>query len=71
MKQYVAAKFAPRRKIITMSRPNLIIASVMIDPQMVVIQVQVGKNMVEDVLLERLSPSMTTQFGDYQKSSDS
>jgi hypothetical protein len=71
LKQYVAAKFAPRRKIITMSRPNLIIASVMIDPQMVVIQVQVGKNMVEDVLLERLSPSMTTQFGDYQKSSDS
>ncbi len=71
MKQYVAAKFAPRRKIITMSRPNLIIASVMIDPHMVVIQVQVGKNMVEDVLLERLSPSMTTQFGDYQKSSDS
>jgi hypothetical protein len=71
LKQYVAAKFAPRRKIITMSRPNLIIASVMIDPHMVVIQVQVGKNMVEDVLLERLSPSMTTQFGDYQKSSDS
>ncbi len=34
------------------SGPNLIIALVAIDPHMVVIQVQVGKNMVEDVILD-------------------
>jgi hypothetical protein len=32
--------------------PNPIIALVAIDPHMVVIQVQVGKNIIEDVLLD-------------------
>ncbi len=35
----------------TTLRPNPIIALVAINPLMVVIQVQVGKNMVEDVIL--------------------
>jgi hypothetical protein len=52
MKQYVATKLAPGRKIITMSGLNLVIALMVIDLHMVMIQVQVGKNMVEDVLLD-------------------
>jgi hypothetical protein len=32
--------------------PKLIVASVAIDHQMVIIQVQVGKNFIEDVLLD-------------------
>jgi hypothetical protein len=36
---------------VTTLRPNPIIALVAINPLMVVIQVQVGKNMVEDVIL--------------------
>jgi hypothetical protein len=52
LKQYVVAEFTPRRRIVTMLRPNPIITSMAIDPHMVVIQVQVGKNLVEDVLLD-------------------
>ncbi len=51
LKQYVAAKLALGKKIVTTLRPNPIIALVAINPLMVVIQVQVGKNMVEDVIL--------------------
>jgi hypothetical protein len=50
LRQYVTTKLVLGRKIITMSRPNLIIASMAIDPHMAMIQVQVGKNMVENVL---------------------
>jgi hypothetical protein len=32
------------------SRPNPVIASMVIDPHMVMIQIQVGKKMVEDIL---------------------
>ncbi len=52
MKQYVVAKFTPGRRIVTALGPNPIITSMAIDPHMVVIQVQVGKNLVEDVLLD-------------------
>jgi hypothetical protein len=44
LRQYVATKLVPRRRIITMSIPNPTIALVVIDLHMVVIQVQVGKN---------------------------
>jgi hypothetical protein len=51
LRQYVTAKIAPRRKIVIMPGPNPVIAFVAIDPHMVVIKIQVGKNMVEDILL--------------------
>jgi hypothetical protein len=37
LKQYVTTKFVPRRKIVTTSRPNLVITSVAINLHMVVI----------------------------------
>ncbi len=43
LKQYVVTKFAFKRKTIMTSKPNLIIAFVMIDPKMAMIQIQVGK----------------------------
>jgi hypothetical protein len=49
LKQYVATKLALEKIYIIATRPNLIIALVVIDPHMVVIQVQVGKNIVEDI----------------------
>jgi len=52
LRQYVVTKLVLRIRTITTSRPNLVIALVAIDPHMDVIQVQVGKNMVEDVLLD-------------------
>jgi hypothetical protein len=52
LKQGVATKFASRKNIVTTSRFNPVIALVVIDPHMVMIQVQVCKNMVEDVLLD-------------------
>lgn len=52
LRQYVVAKIAPRRRIVIMLGPNLVIAFVVINPHMVVIKIQVGKNMVEDVLLD-------------------
>jgi len=51
LKQYVATKLALGKIIVTTLRPNPVIALVAIDPLMVVIHVQVGKNMVEDVIL--------------------
>ncbi len=52
LRQYVMTNLAPKRRIVTALRPNLVITSMMIDLHMVVIQVHVGKNMVEDVLLD-------------------
>jgi hypothetical protein len=52
LKQYVVTKFAFKKRTITTSEPNLIIAFVMIDPEMAMIQIQVGKNMVEGILLD-------------------
>jgi len=52
LKQYFTTKFSLGRRTITPSRPNPIITLVAIDPHMVVIQIQVGKNMVENVLLD-------------------
>ncbi len=52
LKQYVAAKLAPRKITIFLSRPNLVIALVAIDPHMAMIHVQVGKNMLKNVLLD-------------------
>jgi len=52
LRQYVMTNLAPKRRIVIALRPNLVITSVMIDLHMVVIQVHVGKNMVEDVLLD-------------------
>jgi hypothetical protein len=52
MKQYVVTKLAPGKRIIIMLGLDLVIALMVIDPHMDVIQVQVGKNMVEDVLLD-------------------
>ncbi len=49
LKQYVATKLALEKIYIIATRHNLIIALVAIDPHMVVIQVQLGKNIVEDV----------------------
>ncbi len=37
LKQYVTSKFFPKKKIVTTSRPNLVIASMAIDLHMVVI----------------------------------
>jgi uncharacterized membrane protein len=50
--QYVVAKLVLQRKNVITLGPILIIALVVIDLHMVVIQVYVGKNMVEDVLLD-------------------
>jgi hypothetical protein len=52
LKQYVVAKFSLRRRTIIAPRLGPIIAFVAINPHMAMIQVQVGKNMVEDVLLD-------------------
>jgi hypothetical protein len=52
LKQYIVAKLAPRIRTITLSKLNSVIASMAIDPHMVVIQVQVGKNIIKDVLLD-------------------
>jgi hypothetical protein len=52
LKQYVTVKLAPRRRIIVVLELNPIIALMAIDLHMVVIQVQVGKNIVEDILLD-------------------
>jgi hypothetical protein len=52
LKQYVAAKLDHGKKTITPSRPNPIIALVAIDHHMAMIHVQVGKNMVKNVLLD-------------------
>ncbi len=52
LRQYVIAKLVHGRKNITTTWLNPIIALMVIDSQMVMIQVQVGKNMVEDVQLD-------------------
>jgi hypothetical protein len=52
LRQYVTTKIAPRKKNVTMLGPNLIIACMVVDFHMVVIKIQVGKNMVEDILLD-------------------
>jgi hypothetical protein len=44
--------FSFDRKNVTRIRLNLIITSIMIDLHMVVIQVHVGKNIIENVLLD-------------------
>jgi hypothetical protein len=55
LKQYVTAKLAPKKNIITTIGPNPIIASMEINLHMGPIQVQVGKNIIEDVLLDGIS----------------
>jgi hypothetical protein len=50
-KQYVTTKLSFRRKIITAIKLNSVIASMVINPHMVLIQVQVGKNIIEDILM--------------------
>ncbi len=52
LRQYVTTKFSLGRRIVTTLRPSPIITFVVINPHMDVIQVQVGKNMVADVLLD-------------------
>jgi len=52
LKQYVAAKLALIRKNITIARPNPIVVLMAIDPHMVVKQVHVGKNIIENVILD-------------------
>ncbi len=52
LRQYVPTKLALGRKIITTLGLNPVIASMVIDPHMTMIKVQVGKKMVEDVLLD-------------------
>jgi hypothetical protein len=52
LRQYVPTKLAPGRKIIATSKPNPVIVSMAIDPHTIMIKVQVGKKMVEDVLLD-------------------
>jgi hypothetical protein len=52
LRQYVTAKLAPGRRTIVVLEFHPIIASMAIDLHMIVIQVQVGKNIVEDVLLD-------------------
>jgi hypothetical protein len=52
LKQYVVAKLALGKKKTIIVGPNLVIALVVIDCHMVVIQVQVNKNIVENVLLD-------------------
>jgi putative effector of murein hydrolase len=52
LKQYVVAKLAPRRKNIIATRPNLVIALMAINLHMIVIQDQVDKNIVENLLLD-------------------
>jgi hypothetical protein len=52
LKQYVVAEFTPGRRIVTTLGPNPTITFMAIDPHMAMIEVQVGKNLVEDVLLD-------------------
>jgi hypothetical protein len=51
LKQYVA-KLAPGRKNITITRLNLVVDLMAINPHMAMIQVHVGKNIIEDVILD-------------------
>jgi hypothetical protein len=51
LKQYASAKLTPRKRIIIAIRPNSVIASMVINPHMALIQVQVGKNIIEDILM--------------------
>jgi hypothetical protein len=52
LRQYVATKFNLKKIIIIVLKPNLVIVYVAINPHMVMIQVQVGKNLSKDVLLD-------------------
>ncbi len=52
LKQYVITMFSPDKKNITTIRPNSVITLVVINLHMVVIQIHVGKNIIEDVLLD-------------------
>jgi hypothetical protein len=52
LKLYVAAKIILGRKNIIVIKPNPIITLVAIDLHMIMIHVQVGKNIVKDVLLD-------------------
>jgi hypothetical protein len=51
LKQYVVTNIALGKINIIVVGPNPIITLVAIDPHMIVIHVQVGKNIVKDVLL--------------------
>jgi hypothetical protein len=50
--QYVATKFNPRKRSVTVLRPTLVIASMAINLHMVMIQAEVGKSLVKDDLLD-------------------
>jgi len=52
LKKYVTTKLAPGKRIVTTLGPNLVITSLTIYFRMAVIHVQLGKNMVDDVLLD-------------------
>jgi hypothetical protein len=52
LKQYVATKFNFGRKYVTMLGLNLVITFMASDPHMTMIQLQVAKTLVEDVLLD-------------------
>jgi hypothetical protein len=51
LKQYVVTNIILGRKSIIVVGPNPIIALVAIDPHMIVIQIQVDKDIVKDVVL--------------------
>jgi hypothetical protein len=43
LRQYVVAKFAPRKRTITISKPNPVIVFVAIDLHMAMVHIHVGK----------------------------
>lgn len=51
-KQYVLANFFPSKILILPKLPSTIVTTIDMDPHMVVIPIYVGKNLVEDVLLD-------------------
>jgi hypothetical protein len=52
LKQYVLAKFFPSKILVLLKLPSITIATIDMDPHMVVILNYVGKNLLDDVLLD-------------------
>jgi hypothetical protein len=52
LKQYIVTRLAPRKITIIVLGSNMVIVSVAIDLHMAMLHVQVGNNIVEDILLD-------------------
>jgi len=53
MKRFLTQKLKPNKAFITKYLFELVVASVLIDHQIAIIDVQIYKNIIEDVLLSR------------------